>query len=181
MRIVWLAEAGIPVLYATARTDATQSADVDVTALPALQHILIDAESRQHLVLRAHGVILQIEVDGADVIQGPVILEFRVHSQLRRSGLQLIMMDRFLSGTAPRSPPRPIWTAQARKLRDAIIALDGRAAGASHREVAIAIYGQAKVESEWGPAGLRDLVRRDLDRGLKLAMGGYRDLLRQGW
>ena len=43
------------------------------------------------------------------------------------------------------------------------------------------IYGQAKVESEWGPAGLRDLVRRDLDRGLKLAMGGYRDLLRQGW
>ena len=79
MRIVWLAEAGIPVLYATARTDATQSADVDVTALPALQHILIDAESRQHLVLRAHGVILQIEVDGADVIQGPVILEFHAH------------------------------------------------------------------------------------------------------
>ena len=109
----------MPVLYATARTDETRSAGVDVTVLPAVQHILIDAESRQHLLLRAHGVILQIAVDGADVIQGPVILEFHVHSQLRRSGLQLIMMDRFLSETAPRSPPKPLWTSQARKLRDA--------------------------------------------------------------
>lgn len=149
--------------------------------MPGLQHILIDAESRQHLVLRAHGVILQIAIEGADVIHGPVILDFHIRSQLRRSGHQLIMVDRFLSGNAPRSPPKPNWTSQARKLRDAIIALDGRAAGASHREVAIVIYGRAKVESEWGPAGLRDLVRRDLGRGLKLAMGGYRDLLRQGW
>ena len=168
-------------LHATARAGTTRSVGVDVTALSSLQHILIDAESRQHLVLRAHGVILQIAVEGVDVIHGPVILDFHVHSQLRRAGHQLIMMDRFLTGAAPRSPPKPIWTSQARKLRDAIIALDGRAAGASHREVAIVIYGQAKVESEWGPAGLRDLVRRDLDRGLKLAMGGYRDLLRQGW
>lgn len=168
-------------LRATARADTTRSTGVDVTALSSLQHILIDAESRQHLVLRAHGVILQIAVEGVDVIQGPVILDFHAHSQLRRSGHQLIMMDRFLSGTAPRSPPKRIWTSQARKLRDAIIALDGRAAGASHREVAIVIYGQTKVEREWAPAGLRDLVRRDLDRGLKLAMGGYRELLRQGW
>ena len=168
-------------LYAIARSDAAQSNGIDVTAVPGLQQILIDANGRQHLVLRAHGVILQVEVEGADVTHGPALLEFYVHSQLRRSGHQLIMMDRFLSGSAPKSPPNPVWTSQARKLRDAIIALDGRAAGASHREVAIVIYGRAKVESEWGPAGLRDLVRRDLDRGLKLAMGGYRDLLRQGW
>ncbi len=174
-------DSGLPALRATARAEVTGSAGIDVTVLPALQHILIDADARQHLVLRAHGVILQIVVDGADVIRGPVILDFNVHSQLRRSGHQLIMMDRFLSGTAPRSPAIPAWTSQARKLRDAIIALDGRAAGASHRDVAIVIYGRAKVESEWRPAGLRDLVRRDLDRGLKLAMGGYRDLLRQGW
>lgn len=171
----------MPELHATARADSAQSAGVDVRAMPGLQHILIDAESRQHLVLRAHGVILQIAVDGADEVKGPEFLDFHVHSQLRRSGHQLIMLDRFLSGTAPRSPPKRIWTSQARKLRDAIIALDGRAAGASHREVAIVIYGQTKVEREWAPAGLRDLVRRDLDRGLKLAMGGYRDLLRQGW
>ena len=99
-------------LRATARADATRSAGGDVTALPSLQHILIDAEYRQHLVLRAHGVILQIEIDGTDVTGGPVILDFHAHSQLRRSGHQLIMMDRFLSGTAPRSPPKPIWTSQ---------------------------------------------------------------------
>ncbi len=171
----------MPVLRATARTVTSPSSGIDIAALPALQHILIDDASLQHLVLRAHGVVLQVVVDGADVIRGPVILGFHVHSQLRRSGHQLIMMDRLLSGTAPRSPSKPVWTPQARKLRNAIIALDGRAAGASHREVAIAIYGQAKVASEWRPAGLRDLVRRDLDRGLKLVAGGYRDLLRQGW
>lgn len=133
-------------------------------------------------MLRAHGVVLQIEVDGADVTSAPVSLDFHTpHRRLRRAGHQLIMMHRFLAGTAPKCPPKPIWTAQARKKRDAIIALDGRAAGASHREVAIVIYGQAKVERDWRAPGLRDLVRRDLDRGLKLAMGGYRELLRQGW
>ena len=179
---MWRGDAGMPVLHATARADDARSTGIDVTALPGLQHILIDPDGCQHLVLRAHGVALQIEIDGADVIRGPVNLVLHAaHQRLRRAGRQLIMVDRFLSGTAPRSPPKPIWTSQARKLRDAIIALDGRAAGASHREVASVIYGQAKVESQWGPAGLRDLVRRDLDRGLKLAMGGYRDVLRQGW
>ena len=172
----------MPVLHATARAGTAQSAGIDVTALPGLQHILIDANAHQHLMLRAHGVVLQIKVDGADVTRGPVNLEFHVpHQRVRRAGHQLIMMDRFLSGTAPKYPAKPIWTLRARKLRDAIIALDGRAAGASHREVAVVIYGQPKVEREWTPAGLRDLVRRDLDRGLKLATGGYRDLLRQGW
>jgi hypothetical protein len=171
----------MPVLRATAHTDKSPAGGVDITALPALQLILIDNASRQHLVLRAHGVILQVVVDGAEVVHGPVVLGFHIDSQLRRSGHQLIMMDRILSGTAPRSPPKPVWTPQARKLRNAVIALDGRAAGASHREVAIAIYGQAKVASEWGPAGLRDVVRRDLERGLKLAAGSYRHLLRQGW
>lgn len=169
-------------LHATARANSAQTAGVDLTTLPGLQRILIDARRHQHLVLRAYGVILQIVADGADVTGGSVSLDFHSpHQRLRRSGHQLIMMDRFLSGTAPKAPPKSIWTPQARKLRDAIIALDGRAAGASHREVATVIYGHAKVEREWGPAGLRDLVRRDLNRGLKLAMGGYRDLLRQGW
>lgn len=141
----------MPVLQATARAGAAQSPGIDVTALPGLQHILIDADARQHLMLRADGVILQIEVDGADVTRGPVSLKFHApHLRLRRTGHQLIMMDRFLSGTAPKIPPMAIWSSQANKLRDAIIALDGRAAGASHREVAIVIYGQPKVEREWG-------------------------------
>ena len=51
-------------LYAIARSDAAQSNGIDVTAVPGLQQILIDANGRQHLVLRAHGVILQVEVEG---------------------------------------------------------------------------------------------------------------------
>jgi hypothetical protein len=95
--IVWLADAGMPVLHANAQAGSAQSASIDVRAIPGLQDLLIDADSRQHLVLRAHGVILQIVVDGADVIHGPAILDFHVHSQLRRPGHQLIMLDRFLS------------------------------------------------------------------------------------
>ena len=43
----------------------------------------------------------------------------------------------------------PGWTAQTRRLRDALIALDGYRAGATLRETAIVIYGRERIERDW--------------------------------
>lgn len=56
--------------------------------------------------------------------------------------------------------------------------LDGLAAGATHREVAQALFGAAMVAERWHDLGeLRAQVRRLAGRGRALVEGGYRRLL----
>ena len=49
--------------------------------------------------------------------------------------------------------------------------------GASHRDIAAVLHGSAFVSANW-ELGLKERVRRHLTRGLTLAGGGYRALLR---
>jgi hypothetical protein len=57
-------------------------------------------------------------------------------------------------------------------------ALDGAAAGATHRQIAVAIYGQRRVSAWWTPDGdLRARIRYFLKRGATLVNGGYRTLI----
>lgn len=57
-------------------------------------------------------------------------------------------------------------------------AIDGAAAGASHREIAVAIHGQRRVSRAWTPDGdLRASIRYFLKRGTHLVKGGYRTLI----
>ena len=68
------------------------------------------------------------------------------------------------------------------KLRDSIIALDGDRAGATRREIAVAIYGPDRVADEWSePNGrLKAVIKRDVMRGRQLVAGGYRKLVARG-
>jgi hypothetical protein len=57
-------------------------------------------------------------------------------------------------------------------------AIDGAAAGATHRQIAVAIYGQRRVSESWTPDGdLRARIRYFLKRGSALVDGGYRTLI----
>ncbi len=60
----------------------------------------------------------------------------------------------------------------------ALQALDGALAGATLREVAVAIFGAERVEHSWNPdSELRAQVRHLIARGHALMRGGYRRLL----
>jgi hypothetical protein len=157
---------------------AADDASVFVPALPSLEHILIDSRGRQHVVLRANGVALQLVIEGADVAAGPVAVSFLVRGlgALRQASDHLATLRRILSPASERSAP-PRWTPTTRKLRDALLALDGRAAGASYYEVAIVRYGIEYVERNWR-TGLKRSMRHHLRRGIELSRDGYRDLLR---
>lgn len=58
-------------------------------------------------------------------------------------------------------------------------ALDGALCGASHREIAIVLYGRVRVSDDWNDPGeyLRDGVRRAVRRGRLLMNGAYRQFL----
>ena len=63
--------------------------------------------------------------------------------------------------------PKPVWPITRQELRDAIIALDGQCAGASHRQTAEVIYGaeQVKEESAQGNSWATIAAREGCQRG----------------
>lgn len=63
----------------------------------------------------------------------------------------------------------------------ALQALDGRAAAASHRDIAAAIFGDQRVAEDWhADSELRAQVRHLLRRGNAFMRGDYRGLITQG-
>ncbi|MDA4848877.1 DNA -binding domain-containing protein [Hoeflea poritis] len=69
--------------------------------------------------------------------------------------------------------------ARGRRLCFVLRALDGSLAGASHREIAEALIGEWRVDSDWTDPGehLRDRIRRAVRRGHALVDNGYRAFL----
>jgi hypothetical protein len=65
------------------------------------------------------------------------------------------------------------------KYRGYLIALDGRLAGRTYREIAEVLYGSDRIKPYWNTDtyGHKSMVRRAVEKGLALLNGGYRDLL----
>ena len=58
------------------------------------------------------------------------------------------------------------------------MALDGRLSGKSLRQIAVDLYGEARVAEEWqSDSSMRGRVRWRVKQALKLMNGGYRDLI----
>jgi hypothetical protein len=181
-RHIWLPDAGASTLIGVtepAYTSSNRNKRVFLPSLPSLEHILIDVTSRQHVVLRANQASIQLTIEGVDITVGPVAITFLVSGfdAVAKARDQLDLLDRVLSPNRAPSSVLPRWTTRTRNLRDALITLDGRRAGASHWEIAILIYGAEDVVADWG-VGLRQRVQRHYSRGAALAAGGYRDFLR---
>jgi hypothetical protein len=64
-------------------------------------------------------------------------------------------------------------------LRNALVALDGRHLGASHRDIAEVILGRERVREAWSGRGgwLKERMRRAVAIGEELRDGGYRRAL----
>jgi hypothetical protein len=68
---------------------------------------------------------------------------------------------------------------QVNRWIDKLRAVDAVNAGASQREIAVALYGERRVAIEWsrGSDSLRLRVQRLIRDGMRMVRGGYRDLL----
>jgi len=80
----------------------------------------------------------------------------------------------------PAASPSPRLTPQRRRrLRHMLQAVDARAAGASHRQLAQVLFGEARIAAEpWKTSALRDTTLRLVRDGAALVDHGYRKLLR---
>jgi hypothetical protein len=89
------------------------------------------------------------------------------------SAVTLLQRPRAATRTALSRPPRSA-IIHARALQS----LDGTLAGASQREIATALFGEARTADGWSPDGeLRAQVRYLIQRGRALMEGEYRSLL----
>jgi Uncharacterized conserved protein (DUF2285)/Family of unknown function (DUF6499) len=83
-----------------------------------------------------------------------------------------------LSGKQAKPFPPPMSEPQRNRLIDGLRALDRHAAGASYREIATELFGEAAVaKRSWKQHDLRDRTIRLVRDAVRMMRGGYRQLL----
>ena len=180
---MWLPEAGVTCLRLGSKPCDRATADpagLLVPALPKVEHILLDAVGRQHVILRSGSASFQITIDGQDGLIAPAIFVLRMD---RRGDVDTLLqklsaLKALLAAPVHLEGALPRWTADTERLRDSLIALDCHRAGVTLRETAVLIYGRKRIDRDWPAKGLRIRMHRNLHRGLALCNGAYRNLLR---
>jgi hypothetical protein len=140
--------------------------------------LLIGADGRQQLVVRSSHRILEMSLSGACALDPELRITFETHGLNGSAHASRVFKELalFVSGRSP--GPEPAWTARSLSTRNALIALDGDAAGASYREIARVMFGAAYSDGTWRKKpSLKDGVRHALQRGRAMMAGGYRRLL----
>lgn len=72
------------------------------------------------------------------------------------------------------------WSTEGLRHRDALAAIDKRKSGFSYREIAIFIYGENVVQTDWNNPGqiIKNRIIRSVKRGQRMINGGYKSLLK---
>ena len=134
-----------------------------------------------HLLFRDSRQFLQVRACGADLAEPVHLLMEAVRSpnMLKHQLRELESFNALLAGEPLRQKqftPDP----QSQRLCTTLRVLDGRLAGASYRDIAVALLGRDRVNDDWNASGnhLKNRIRRAAQRGLFLMEGGYRALLK---
>ena len=143
--------------------------------------MLRQADGHELLLLSDGEHRLQIDVTAGSLFDGPVCLHYELsgftHIEAKTLTLRRLLLlcrrGRFPRGLFP--PER-----RAHRWAMALQAYDGIQAGASHREIAGALFSEKVVKEDW--YGRSDYLRLRVQRLVRtadqLVNGGYRDLLR---
>lgn len=139
-------------------------------------------DGREYLVLSDGWRRVRLDVvEGTLVGQGPVRLEFEL-SGFAQLEAKLLTVRRLLSlwrkGRFLAALFQPLAGLPHRL--EALRVADALAAGASHREIAVALYGEQRVRAEWGGRSdfLLSRIRRRVAEARRMEQGGYHALFR---
>jgi hypothetical protein len=139
---------------------------------------VIDDRDTHHVLYSEGGRSLQLEVHGPlteAVLLTPALL------QEQEAPGRLIAMRRLCDMMATHELRPSLYPPERRaaRLMTLVKALDGSLLNLSQRDIAIRLFGAARVAKEWSDPGnhLRDQVRRAIRSGRKMMAGGYRRLL----
>jgi hypothetical protein len=152
----------------------------DIRHFESLATVLRRPGGHEHLLLSDGAHHLQIDVTAGSLLDGPVCFRYELsgfkHAEAKTLTLRRLLLLHRL-GRFPRGlyPPER----RARRWVMALQAYDAVGAGASHREIAAALFGERVVKEDWCSRSdyLRLRVQRLVRTADNLVNGGYRDLL----
>jgi hypothetical protein len=162
------------------RAEHAESGGISLLPPASRSIVLRTSDGTQHVLIESSGRTLQLAVVGADITR-PVRITAAIPVRAQRLAAHLWMVkclhELCSKGRLPRDHPH----ARRRRLRIVLQALDGWLAGASHRDISCALFGDKRTQADWTDPSdhLRDTTRRAVQRGRLLMNGGYKALLRQ--
>jgi hypothetical protein len=179
--VFWSPEIASPVLEALIEpADPPAQSNFALRRIAADISILFDASGRQQIVLKSRRQSLILAVTGTANLDAPACITFLTHG----CGGAARAPRLFAAFNACLSPPPKMASSKCTttelRRRNALIALDGDAAGASYRETSTVMFGAKETDKSWRSLNnpRKDQVRRALQRGEALIAGGYRKLLK---
>jgi len=178
--IDWTEELGAAKIDAVARESRHgERPDVHLTELLCVRHIVISADGEETALINTSDRALTLRLRGTTALRGPVCLTFQIAGlrALPGAGRSILSLPDLLA-----SRPRTLNRSRRQLLlREALIALDGRAAGATYREVAAVVVGAESARAAWknSDQSLKDRMRRALKAGMAIRNGRYRTLIEQ--
>jgi hypothetical protein len=135
----------------------------------------LGAEGDEHVIQR-FGAELRVHLHGSGAAPVAALLPFDGLFEVRVAAA--LRLWRALNGRKPGKNPTALTESRRQRLVQALRALDGRLDGATHREIAAALFGANAVpERDWISHELRDRTARLVRLGMSMMNGGYRRLL----
>ena len=176
--VSWLTSAAAPLLEAACdRPPPGVVADLACSGLRCEASLIVGPAQEENVILRDSDKALTLRLHGSRASLAPVATTFLIAGLPAPSKLaaDFATLDRLLQ--CPRS--RVHRSRDRLLLRDAIVSLDGRDAGGSHREAAEVIFGIKRVRADWSARGgwMKERMRRALAKGEEMRDGGYRRAL----
>jgi hypothetical protein len=143
--------------------------------------VICDGDQRHHILFTKDGRSLQLDITGPIDLTA-LRLATSAITPISQRRLRLRSLERLADLAEHRAlrsslyPPEP----RSSRLVKVLLALDGWLSGSTQRDIAIALFGEGRVERDWvDPADhLRDQTRRAINRGRALMRGGYFQLLK---
>ena len=178
--LFWLIRESVYYVRATAECTCRSDSDsISLPEIPANVHQFIGPKQDQLLSFTQDDLSIVITVDGPRITSQNLRFKFCIdgHRDLIRALPVLKTLSSILIGQSGKR--RPLRTSSRARFRDALVAIDGLRTGATLRDTAIVLYGHKRVSEDWSAASrwMKDHIRRDRDRGLRLMEGEYRNLL----
>jgi len=153
---------------------------ISLGELECRKTILQTFDGAQHLLLRDQWRLAQLRCLGEEISADPFALEIVV-DDFPDVETRLRLVKRFADICRNRPPARrqAMWTVEAMRHRDALAALDRRMERLSYRQIAVFLYGDKAVQSDWNNPDqtMKNRVIRSVKRGFRMMNGGYRALL----
>jgi hypothetical protein len=154
---------------------------LDVSRLSLRVTVVHDGEGRERLLLTDGSRSIRLDVRSGTLLAGPVRLRYLIEG-FADLGHKLMTLRRLVALRRLGRLPASLFPGEQRAARWILIlrVADALVAGASHRDIAVGLFGQARVGDDW--RGQSDFLRLRVQRlartASRLVDGGYLELLR---